>query len=127
MIVTCTSYTFEKPKSWLYVTYDNGQTWNGRLLPGSAQERLFFLTPLPGLVSGFDLRFRWAGLSDFSVPTTAETNWQATYNHHTWNGQLQFLTTQVGWGVVTLNQAFALVKTTNGGYTWEELDTRILP
>ena len=125
MIVTCTSYNFQTPKNWLYVTFDGGQTWNGRPLPGNAQGTLFFLTPYQGWYLVLDPESSGTGYKIYRSDDSG-INWQ-TITPVQWNGKLQFLSTQVGWGVVTLNQASALVKTTNGGFTWEVLDTRILP
>jgi photosystem II stability/assembly factor-like uncharacterized protein len=124
MMVTCTSYSFEQPRSWLYVTFDSGQTWNGRSLPGS-NGTLNFLTPYQGWFLGLSDPAKPAAYQVFSTQDSG-LHWNSIAPV-TWNGQLYFLTPQVGWGMVKLNDAHTLVKTTNGGYSWSQINSTVLP
>jgi len=124
MVVTCSSYKLDQPLSWVYVTFDAGQTWNPRSLPGTSGT-VDFLTPYQGWFLGLTDPAKSTSYQIFATQDSGLT-WQQVAPV-TWTGELQFLTAQVGWGVVELNDARALVKTTNGGYSWSVLKTTLLP
>lgn len=124
MVVTCSSYSFDQPRSWVYVTFDAGQTWQSRDLP-SAGGSIHFVTPYLGWYLGRGDPKTSAGYLIYGTQDSGLT-WK-TLTPVMWTGDLRFIDAMVGWGVVELNNARALVKTTNGGYSWAELSTTLLP
>lgn len=124
MRVSCSSNTFEQPQSWVYVSFDEGQTWDPRPVPGP-NGTLNFISPYQGwylgpVQTGDETKNKILATADSGLTWTPVTPVM-------WSGELVFLTPQVGWGLVNLNGARAVVKTTNGGFVWAELRAMLLP
>jgi photosystem II stability/assembly factor-like uncharacterized protein len=110
----CMSYQdFVTTKDYLYSTEDQGATWTILASPGGA---LQFLNSDQG----------WALGSSISWTDSGGRKWEMV-KRVAWEGQFSFVDGQDGWAVARSSSAIALVRTTDGGATWEEIRPVIGP
>lgn len=96
--------------AFLYRT-DDGKNWRTSPFPGGSP---LFLTPETGFALGREVyKTTDGGASWTKVKTVA------------WEGQFSFFDDQHGWAVARTEGAVALVKTDDGGRTWQELQPTI--
>jgi photosystem II stability/assembly factor-like uncharacterized protein len=119
MLVGCFEYHVPPQQftSYLYNTQDGGATWT--------------MIHLPDKVHGWQDRLVWFGTNnalllgrEIYASKDAGSTWTdvATVN---WDAQFSFVDPQVGWAVARANGQIALVRTTNGGHTWNEVNPTV--
>ena len=94
----------------MYTTQDLGETWQHTLLP-SPVESLLFLNENEG----------WAFGREYYKTTDGGLNWVKVKSVN-WDGQFSFVDPMTGWAVARNLDEIALVKTTNGGQTWQIIE-----
>jgi photosystem II stability/assembly factor-like uncharacterized protein len=106
---------------WLYTSQNGGQTFGP--LPVPAQYGSFdFIDPLTGwLIGSFA-----PGATRFTLFNTVDggQNWRSLANLG-WTGQPDFVDPQNGWVVARSADTTALVHTTDGGATWQEIKPHV--
>lgn len=112
----CSIFTSMRPDyTYFALSTDGGQTWNSWKSSGNE----FFLDARQGwrlLSPGQLQQSRNGGLNWTTIKTVA---WE--------NAQFDFVTDQIGWGVVTAENTTAFIQTTDGGITWTEIKPLIAP
>lgn len=105
-----------------WLTSDGGLTWlpdqpvpNGALA-STTSDGIEWLNPL----AGWRLRQNSAGSYDLEQSRDGGQTW-TKIKTVLWNGQLDFVSEQVGWAIAHLGEETALLKTTDGGQTWVEI------
>ncbi len=93
--------------SYIYSTPDLGETWLNSLLP-SPVESLLFLDENEG----------WAFGRDYYKTIDGGLTWDKVKTVN-WDGQFSFVDSKNGWAVARNLDEIALVKTVNGGQTWQ--------
>ena len=111
-------------QTWLYTTQDGGKTWASSLLP-QPYGTMDFINPSGGWWLGRSQNDATSG-SQFFLTTNGGQTWTAL-TKTIWNGQPDFIDAKTGWVVARAGDAFALVKTTDGGKTWQELKPVLAP
>lgn len=104
--------------SYLYASYDGGNSWDTQLLPDkvrASQDTLIFFGAYPTLLLGRDMyKNTNGGFGDWSSVKTVN-----------WDGRFSFVDPQTGWAVARSGPELALVKTIDGGSTWNVIKPRI--
>lgn len=103
--------------SYLYSSQDGGTTWTTTRLPDkllASQATLFYFDSDHALLLGRDIYKSEDGGRTWSFVQTVY-----------WDGQFSFVDAQHGWAVVRANGQAALVQTSNGGRTWNEIKATI--
>ncbi len=116
LIVKCRLYgeDISPDEEWsliyVYTTRDLGKTWKHTLLP-SPVESLVFLNEQEG----------WAFGREHYKTTDGGLSWVQIKTVH-WDGQFSFVDTLNGWAVARNADEIALVKTVDGGQTWQVIE-----
>jgi len=114
--------TYKVEHDYLYSTVDEGQTWQSVSLPSAFTVitppggGLFFTNVQSGLVLS-----RWTYRTDDGGKT-----W-STGKQVNWDGQFSFVDLNTGWAVATNAGQIALVRTVDGGATWQEIKPVLAP
>lgn len=122
-VLQCTSETKE-PVSILYWTYDRLNTWRTFRLPAATGDLSFY-----GIEYGWYAISMGAGAdSPYEILFTEDggENWR-TAAQLSWDSKLQFITPAIGYGIVTYMGMPALVKTSNSGFSWEQIFSMVGP
>lgn len=108
--------------NFVYRTRDGGATWTSNPSPARS---LTFLNPVVGwALAGGDN----PGQPPYDLSYTQDLGKTWTkLNTLAWTGQLDFVDFKLGWAVARADQAIALVTTTDGGVTWQEIHPHIAP
>lgn len=93
--------------TYIYTTQDRGKTWEHSLLP-TPVDHLVFNNVDSSLALGRDIY----------QSTDGGLSWVEQKSVH-WDGQFSFVDDQLGWAVARNDDEIALVKTSNGGQTWQ--------
>ena len=96
--------------SHIYTTQDLGATWQHTLLP-SPVESLLFLDEIEG----------WAFGREYYKTIDGGLTWSKVKTVN-WDGQFSFVDALNGWAVARNLEEIALVKSTNGGHTWQIIE-----
>ena len=107
------------PFSYQYLTADGGQTWHSWLASGNefflnAQTGWRLYSPGGGQISQLQQTID-SGQSWKTIKTVA---WQTAH--------FDFISEQIGWAIVTNDEAVTLLHTTDGGKNWSELKPKTL-
>ncbi len=115
LVLDCTLYTNDTStkKSFLYETPDAGVSWSVYDYPGGP---LQFVGPSTAFALGRDIQ-----RSDDAGHTWSPVR---TVN---WDGQFSFVDASTAWAVATDSGQIALVKTSNGGSSWQEIKPKVAP
>ena len=115
IILNCVQYVdnVSTPFSFLYETSDDGASWQSYPYPGGSLQFV-------NAASAFALS-RSIQRSDDAGHT-----WVAVKSVN-WDGQFSFISPQIAWVVATDNGQSALVKTIDGGLTWQEIKPKVAP
>jgi photosystem II stability/assembly factor-like uncharacterized protein len=115
LVLECVRYDGAIPShhSFLYVTADAGQSWRSNPFPGGS---LQFITANVGWALGRDIYQTQDGGQPWTHIKTVG-----------WEGRFHLITDQAGWAVARSGDEIALVQTTNGGQTWNQLKPQIVP
>lgn len=100
-------------QDYLYVTDNWGETWVPRPYPGG---ELFFLNREIG----------WALGREIYKTSDSGHSWEHVKRVN-WRGSFSIVTEQLMWAVATSDGEIALVKSTDGGLTWQILDPVLNP
>jgi photosystem II stability/assembly factor-like uncharacterized protein len=112
--LTCLSYQdFKTSKNFIYHTNDRGKSWAIEPYPGGD---LQFLNANEG----------WAFAPTIHWTEDGGRAWTAV-KQVSWNGQFSFVDRRHGWAVARSGAAIALVSSTNGGTSWQEIHPVIAP
>ncbi len=99
--------------SFRYISDDGGQTWAMPTFPGG---RALFL----------DRDYGWA--LNREIHWTEDGGWRwSRIKAVFWDGQFSFIDRETGWAVARNEGAIALVRTRNGGASWELLEPVVAP
>jgi hypothetical protein len=114
-------------KQFLYTTEDGGETWRIAPLPDAesryyvssdlyhwAKGMIHFLNPRQGWLLGREIYWTENGGSTWVKLKTVN-----------WDGQFSFVDASDGWAVARAGEEIALVRTTDGGRTWQMLEPQI--
>jgi photosystem II stability/assembly factor-like uncharacterized protein len=112
--VECRTYSDPvEVNHFLYSTDDWGENWHILPYPG---ERLLFLSPDLGMAVGPELHQTRDGGNTWTFVNALE-----------WEGQLTFIDDQNGWAIVQIDDASLLLRTADGGRSWDRLEPAISP
>ena len=106
-------------KHWLYFTTDSGQTWVPRQAPTVLGAADFIDADTGWWLSGNEPAS--PGPTRLYQTTDAGRTW-ALIKQLAWSGTLDFVSPQLGWAVARAGNSVALVKTVDGGRTWQVLE-----
>jgi hypothetical protein len=98
--------------NFLYQTIDGGMDWRTSSLP---ETEILFINPQEGWALGRDIYWTEDGGRTWSKVKTVN-----------WDGQFSFVDRDHGWAVARADDEIALVRTSNGGRTWEQLEPQIV-
>ena len=124
MTLKCSGGSLSEPLAVIYWTYDTFSTWHTMKLPKPEGNLEFY-----GIYNGWYSQAAESGTSfSYEILSTADggTTWNII-SQTAWDSQLQFITAAVGFGLVTYNDHPALVRTGDGGYSWEQVFPMINP
>ena len=114
--------TYKEEHDYLYSTKDTGQTWQSAPMPSAFKipdppaGGLFFMDAMNGLALS-----RWIYRTD-----DGGKNW-STAKLVNWDGQFSFVDIDTGWAVARNEGEMALVKTGDGGNSWEVIKPTVGP
>jgi photosystem II stability/assembly factor-like uncharacterized protein len=100
-------------KDYLYWTSDGGKSWQTASYPGG---NLLFFSQQQGVALGRTI----------STTNDGGQTWTKKLSV-IWDGQFSFIDPNRGWAVATSQGAIALVKTTDGGGSWDQLHPLVAP
>jgi photosystem II stability/assembly factor-like uncharacterized protein len=109
--VECDKYSNAAPEkiSYLYFSSNNGVDWAYYAYPG-------------GNFYTIDGSIGWALANNIQHTVDGGKTWEKINTVPiTWNGQLDFLSAQLGYGVAEKDSEYGLIRTTNGGGVWDLL------
>ena len=124
MVTSTDLNNLNNPKRWLYRTADGGKTWTSQLLPGPW-----------GMISVLDANSVWylarktkdsyVGSIVYHSADGGKT-WKGldTVN---WQGLIQFVDAKTGWVIAQAGTSTALVRSQNGGTSWDLIKTVLVP
>lgn len=112
LLVNCRTFEEDEEQSltYIYVTGDRGENWQFSKLPSYVDELDFI-----------DYQTGWATGRDIYQTTDGGLSWVKIKTVH-WDGQFSFVDAQHGWAVAIKDGASALVKTEDGGRSWEMVE-----
>ena len=119
--------------SWLYTTTNQGKTWIISPMPAGLEADIQFINPTTGWLA---LRDPLSHSQGHLYQTTNGGQSWTLLKRTGWTGvQLDFLDAQTGWAVACSDAWYcyqddarhALVKTTDGGQTWQIIEPQLAP
>ncbi len=124
LLVSCTDLNANKNYRWTYQTKDGGATWTSAALP-RAFGRFFFLTQDTGWYLG---QLANDNYTDVKVYQTTDGGkiWKEISATH-WAGQQDYVDGKNGWVIATTGSGIALVRTVDGGLSYQLLSPQLLP
>lgn len=114
--------TFKVEHDYLYATTDGGQNWHSARLPADFTVAdppaggLFFSSAQTGLALGRRIYRTDDGGATWSGPKLVN-----------WDGQFSFLDLSTGWAIARNAGQIALVNTSDGGKTWQQIHPTVAP
>ena len=123
-VLNCEGGELEEPVSVLYWSYDSLSTWRTKKLPKAEGNLTFY-----GIDRGWYSVTADPGADQpYEILTTVDggDSWNVSA-YPAWDSRLQFITAAVGFGVVNYQGHLALVRTGDGGVSWNQLYPLILP
>lgn len=113
-VLQCVGYEAGKESSYnyLYLTSDGGKTWETYPYPG-------------GDLHFIDKNVAWAISQELNQSLDGGRTWTKIKTVK-WDGQFSFVNTSLAWAVAVSGDEIALVKTTNGCHTFDQLYPQII-
>ena len=113
LIVACLSYEGEETTetAYLFSTSDGGKNWERLDYPGG---HLHFIDEQIAYALGREIFQTQDGVLSWEQIKRVE-----------WDGQFSFVNEQQAWAVARKGAAIALVKTEDGGRTWDLLEPKV--
>ena len=118
--------------SWMYTTATQGKTWIISPMPAGAYAQLQFVNPRQGWLFVLDSEDDYLGT--LYRTSTGGQGWELVKRTGWKHLSLSFVDDQIGWAVACdmvycyqQDAERALVKTTDGGGTWQVLEPRLVP
>lgn len=111
--VRCRVFDGRADENYVYTTGDQGETWTVTSFPGGA---LLFFNAAHGVALDRNLY----------QTDDAGASWTKIKSVN-WDGQFSFVSEDLGWAVARSGDEIALVRTADGGRTWEEIEATIAP
>jgi photosystem II stability/assembly factor-like uncharacterized protein len=105
--MTCEDYQYEPAGSFLYTTTDAGRNWLSMPFPGGST---MFLNAEVGLALGSEI-YRTGNGGKTWIRTGSAPG----------DGSLSFVDENQGWALVRIDDSVTLLRTADGGRTWQEL------
>ncbi len=123
-VLNCSGGPLSEPVSILYWSYDRLTSWKTYRLPATEGSLTFYgieygwysVAAQPGADYPYEILFTEDG----------GENWR-TASRLFWDSRLQFITQAVGFGIAEYNGLPALVRTSDSGFTWEQLFPKVAP
>lgn len=121
----CTGGQLREPLAFVYWTYDSGATWRSYKLPTADGNLTFY-----GIYQG------WLSVKNTDADQTFPFKILATQNggeswgtiaNTAWDSKLSFIAPAIGFGIVEFQGKPAFVKSTDGGYNWNQVFPMINP
>lgn len=115
LILDCTQFASgnSSKTSFLYETSDAGNSWDVYAYPGGPVQ---FINALTAFALGRNIQRTDDGGHTWIAVKTVN-----------WDGQFSFIDANTAWAVATADGQIALVNTTNGGATWQEIKPQVAP
>jgi photosystem II stability/assembly factor-like uncharacterized protein len=98
--------------SFVYSTEDGGENWSSMPNPGNSIQ---FFTPTVGFSFGEDLYKTENGGQTWEFVSSLD-----------WAAQISFVDQLHGWAVVEIEEDYSLFHTSDGGYTWDQIDPKAI-
>ena len=113
VVVTCMKLEGDvlTPTEFLYTTMDGGRSWKTNPFPGGA---LWMLTSNEGWALSRNIYFTKDGGNSWTKVKTVN-----------WDGQFSFVSKHLGWAVARNEGEIALVRTTDDGNLWVQLEPEV--
>lgn len=123
--LVCSGGNLKEPVGFVYWTYDNGASWHEYKLPTAEGHLTFY-----GIYQGWYSVFNEGGdpMLPYQILSTQNggETWETIANT-AWDSQLQFIAPTVGFGIVEFQGRPAFVKSTDGGYNWNQSFPMVSP
>jgi photosystem II stability/assembly factor-like uncharacterized protein len=124
LAVACIGLADDSSENFLYATADGGETWNVAG-PLPVYDSFSFINPSVGWVLGASAP-QGEAPRDLFHTTDGGLSWSKVTTV-AWRGQLNFVDEQTGWAVAQAGGALVLIKTADGGQTWQTIVTQRVP
>jgi len=118
-------------KSWMYSSANQGKTWIISPMPAGLYADIQFINPTVGWLFVLDWDDRQGRLYQ---TTDGGQSWTLLKRTGWMDVEFSFVDAQRGWAVActetlcyNFDAVFALVKTSDGGQTWQTLEPRLIP
>lgn len=121
--ISCNMTAESVQKRWLYYTRDAGKTWAAANLPASLGT-FEFINPQSGWYLGLASPDSPVGSKIYATVDGGKT-WQSI-SVVNWNGQLNFVDAKNGWIVAKAGDESALVHSSDGGRSWQEIKPQLV-
>ncbi|MBL8058694.1 MAG: hypothetical protein JNK29_18465 [Anaerolineales bacterium] len=123
LAITCQDYNTNQSLAYLYRTADSGASWATEPLTGGFSAGVF-LNPEAGWVLGPAA----ANAAENVLAQTVDGGASLVdLKQLNWAGPLDFVDTLTGWAIARTGEEQALVRTTDGGKTWQLITPQIAP
>jgi photosystem II stability/assembly factor-like uncharacterized protein len=110
MMLSCTTDGgTQDERNFIYITDDGGRSWETHEIPGG---QMLFLNPSQGWILGKDIFWSDDGGRGWTKVKTVS-----------WEGQFSFVSPNKGWAVAIADDVTALVTTSDGGETWQIIES----
>ena len=120
--LTCINFDLNQASTWLYNSPDGGVTWNS-LAASEPYGSFDFLNAQQGWQIGMQINDPSAPAEIFATHDGGST-WEHVINVN-WHGDMDFIDAQNGWVVARNGDQIALVYSSDGGKSWQELQPSI--
>ncbi len=124
LVVQCTDYNSSKYFRWVYVTKNGGASWTSSPLP-RAWGGIFFLNVSTGWYLGQTAPDVTTGVNVYQT-TDSGANWKQISGTQ-WGGTLDYIDARNGWVIVKSGIDTALVRTVDGGLSYQMLNPQLAP
>ena len=122
--VSCSDMNANKNYRWIYTTKDGGSNWSVSALPRLFGE-ITFLNADTGWFLGQTAADNYSSVDVYKT-TDAGKNWTKISGTN-WGGQVDFIDAKNGWVIAKSASDIALVRTSDGGLTYQVITPQLIP